>query len=279
MSFSQFSVTPGNGRLTANWTWTGPQTRFIVFIDLWPISETPTPTDYGSPGPNSQTTTTLPPHFGGGPLVNGVTYRVDVHAFNTSDPTSFVGASDPIFIAPEVITPYIYIRPVVTTNTIRYNWEVSTLYATNFTLTCTSTDGGAGGGTVVLGANAYTHTFTGLTYGKTYEAGLTADTGSSPVPSSFYRTVTTGDPPDPVQNVTYTSTPTTISFAWEAPAGVQTPPIGWYYINDTNTSRRFGVRYYTSSITIPFNQTPHLYYLNSVSDTGYSSTFRVSVPS
>ena len=173
--------------------------------------------------------------------------------------------------------PYIYIRPVVTTDSIRYNWTASTLGATDFTLTCESTDGGSGGGTVVLGPSTIEYTFTGLTYGKTYEAGLVGTVSGSPTASSIYRTVTTGDPPGPVTNVIYTSTPTSLSFSWDAPVGAQTPPIGWYYIKDSNTSQQYGVRYYTSNITIPYNQTLNTYFLNAISDTGYSSTVQVEV--
>ena len=280
-TFTAFSVTPGNASLTANWTWSGSQTRFMVFIDAWPISATLTPTDYGSSGPNSQLMTTLPPHFGGGPLVNGVTYRVEIQVFETSDRLSFIAASDPIFIAPVAPSggPYIYIRPVVTTTTIRYNWEISTLGATNFILTCESTDGGGGGGTVTLNSTISEYTFTGLTFGKTYGAGLNATVGGSPTPSSIYRTVTTGNPPGIVQNVAYTSTLTTINFSWEAPAGVQTPPVGWYVINDSNASHDYNTRFYTSNITIPFDQTPNRYSFYSVSDTGYSSTVQVVIES
>ena len=180
-------------------------------------------------------------------------------------------------IPPVLSQPYIYIRPAVDANSIRYNWEVSTLGATDFILTCASTDGGSGGGTVVLGSTINTHTFSGLSFGKTYAAGLVGTVGGSPSPSSIYRTVTTGNDPGVVQNVSYISTATTISLTWAPPAGSQTPSVGWYVVKDSNANRDYCTGFAFSSITIPFDETPHTYDLYSVSDAGYSSTIQLFV--
>jgi hypothetical protein len=177
------------------------------------------------------------------------------------------------------VSPYIYIRPVVSTTQIRYNWEASTLGATGFTLICSSTDGGAGGGTVNLGPSTIVYVFDDLTYGKTYEASLTGVVNGSNTPAATYRTVMTGDVPGVVQNPSYVSTLTDITLSWEAPAGVQTPPVGWYVVEDSNVAKQYNTRFYTSSITIPFDGTANTYKFYSVSDTGYSTDVQLTLPS
>ena len=186
----------------------------------------------------------------------------------------------PSVLATYFTTPglYIYIRPVVATNQIRYNWN-SNSAANSYILSCTSTDGGGGGGTVDLSTTTETYTFTGLTYGKTYVGAInTSNTSSGIGSSTIYRTVTTGDPPDPPTSLTYTSTPTTISFSWLPPIAAQTPSIGWYVITDSNTANQYNTRFHTTAITIPFDNSPHTYEFQSVSDTGYSTKANLSVP-
>jgi hypothetical protein len=165
------------------------------------------------------------------------------------------------------VSPGLYIRPVVRQTQIRYNWNVSSITGSQtYILSCIPTDGGGGGGTVVLSTPTIVYTFNGLTFGKTYAGAINASTIGSLSPSSIYRTVTTGNQPGVPINTSYISTPTTITLSWEPPAGAQTPPIGWYVIKDG------AVKFDTkgTSITIPFDQTPHNYTIQSVSDTGYS---------
>lgn len=206
-----------------------------------------------------------------------------VYAYNTS--TARWECESDTFGRPSVLatyftTPglYIYIRPVVATNQIRFNWN-SNASANSYILSCTSTDGGGGGGEVNLTTATETYTYTGLTYGKTYEGAINTSNASSGIgPSTIYRTVMTGDPPEPPTSIGYTSTLTTISFSWSPPVAAQTPAIGWYVITDSNTTAQYNTRFYTTNITIPFDDTPHTYEFQSVSDTGYSTKATLSVP-
>lgn len=163
----------------------------------------------------------------------------------------------------------IYIRPVVTSNTIRYNWETSSITSGSYILTCGSTDGGTGGGTVTLGSNDTVYTYTGLTSGKTYGCGIITSNAGNVGNSTFFRTVTTGNLPGAPAPLSFISTLTTITLTWGPPSGTQTPPVGWYVITNSNTGAQYNTRYYTSSITLPYNGTPYTYYVQAVSDTGY----------
>lgn len=164
-------------------------------------------------------------------------------------------------------SPGIYIRPVVKTTQIRYNWNVSSISGSqNYILSCIPTDGGGGGGTVVLSTPTIAYTFNNLTLGKTYAGAINGSVSGTTSVSSIYRTVTTGNPPGVPINPSYLSTATTITLSWEPPAGAQTPPVGWYVVKDGAV--KFDTK--STSITIPFDQTPHDYTVQSVSDTGYS---------
>ena len=176
------------------------------------------------------------------------------------------------------LTPPVYIRPVVTTNTIRYNWEVSTLTTAEYILTCASINSGSGGGTVTLNSTIGVYTYSGLTFGKTYECAIIGSNSGNVGNSTFFRTVTTGNPPDAPTAPSFVSTPTSITLSWEAPAGVQTPTIGWYVITDSNSGRQYNTRFFTTSLTIPFDGTAHTYRFQSVSDTGYSAFANLVIP-
>jgi hypothetical protein len=202
-------------------------------------------------------------------ILSGTDYIVLVDSLSRPDveATYFTTGSPPV---PPPPTP-IYIRPAVTTDTIRYNWEVSTITADNYILTCASTDGGSGGGTVSLSSNDNVYIYTGLTFGKTYECGINGSNTGIVGNSTFFRTVTTGDLPGAPESISFISTPTTLTLSWSAPTGAQTPPVGWYVITDSNNGAQYNTRFFTTSITIPFDGTAHTYRLQSVSDTGYST--------
>lgn len=189
--------------------------------------------------------------------------RLFMNSVPSSDQITFTQWTGPGFAQ----SPGFYIRPVVRQTQIRYNWNISSIVGPqNYILTCSPTNGGTGGGTVALSSSVISYTFKGLQFGKTYSAGLNAVNGSSISASSIYRTVTTGNPPGIPTNGVFISTPTTVTLSWNPPAGVQIPPIGWYVIRDG------AIKYNTqeTTITIPFDETPHTYTIQSVSDTGYS---------
>ena len=172
----------------------------------------------------------------------------------------------------------IYERPVAELTQIRYNWTSNnTSDATSYIVSCTPTDGGSGGGSVLLSSSQFVTIFPGLSFGKFYTGAINASNDAGIGLSTMYLNVSTGNVPEPPQSITHTVSGGDITFSWSPPTNPQIPAIGWYVIDDSNAQENFNTLYTVTTITIPFNGSPNNYFFRSVGDTGYSQSTIVTV--
>jgi hypothetical protein len=115
---------------------------------------------------------------------------------------------------------------------------------------------------------------TGLTNGAYYSSFVTASNSFGESAPSYFRTVQPNGVPDPPTSlISSISTSTSIiTLSWNAPIS-QTVPIGWYVVtNASNINDRSNTTFFDRKINLS-NLLPgnNQYYIQSVSDTGYSA--------
>jgi hypothetical protein len=257
-----YSTTPFTGKITNFRVVVGT----AVYTSNFTVPTTPLSNISG-------TTLRLQPNSGGTAIID--------KSNNGYVPISTAGTnydSDTPFPATPPGQVFIYERPVVGSNVIRFNWtNAQTTDATSYILSCIPTDGGSGGGQTLQDSNATYFTFIGLTSNKSYSGSINASNIGGIGSSTLYLNVTTGAVPDPPINAAFDIAASTMNLRWSSPTNVQTPPIGWYVITDSNTNDNYNTLVYDTQISILISGIANNYILRSVSDTGYSISTIVSV--
>lgn len=165
--------------------------------------------------------------------------------------------------------PTIFIRPDSQPSSIVYTVNPVDANISSFNL---SVDGpGASNYSFQATSNWYQYTVNDLTFGSNYSASIvqTNNSGVASAPS-VYRTVQTGNKPDPVQSLAGVKGSNSVSLTWDAPASNGGANVNWYVIRNLSDSIKYNTVGFSNSFIAPYSGGAKNYSVEAVNDPGYS---------
>jgi hypothetical protein len=166
--------------------------------------------------------------------------------------------------------PQIFIRPKPIASSIFFTVNSNFNQLSSYSLTVV----GPGGSNYAFypTSNWYQYLVTNLSFGTYYSASVVQRNSNGVAgPSTIYRTIQTGNKPNPVQNLTGTINGTNVTLDWNFPTYDGGATIGWYVIRNLLQNNKYNVpgtfSTYTTALTVPGS---NVFSVEAVNDPGYS---------
>lgn len=188
----------------------------------------------------------------------------------TADVYSRVSMLTTYFTTDAVAAPQIFVRPKVFPTSIIYTVNSNAQLASSINLVVTGA--GASNYSFYPTSNWFQYTVSGLTTGCNYAAyAYQFSAAGCNSPSAYFRTVTTGYEPAPVQNLSGTIIGTDVKLDWNFSSSNGSAPIGWHVIRDLKQGFKYNVPGTISTYTAPLLAPgSNLLSVEAVNDPGYS---------
>lgn len=174
------------------------------------------------------------------------------------------------FTTDAIAAPQIFVRPKALPNSIVYTVNSNAQLASSINLVVSGP--GASNYSFYPTTNWFQFTVGGLTTGCNYSAyAYQFDVAGSNSPSTFFRTVTTGFKPGPVQDLSGNVVGTDVKLDWNFSASNGSALIDWHVIRDLSQGFKYNVPGTISTFTAPLLVPgSNLLSVEAVNDPGYS---------